>query len=56
MMRARYLSVVALGVVVTLAVSGCHKNVPQVAAAQPAPAPAAATTAPRAGTSATDGR
>ena len=46
MMRARYLSVVALGVVVTLAVSGCHKNVPQVAAAQPAPAPAAAPTPP----------
>ena len=47
MMRARYLSVVAaLGVVVTLTVSGCHKNVPQVAAAQPAPAPAAAPTPP----------
>jgi peptidoglycan-associated lipoprotein len=46
MMRARYLSVVALGVVVILAVSGCHKNVPQVAAAQPAPAPAAAPTPP----------
>jgi peptidoglycan-associated lipoprotein len=46
MMRTRYLSVVALGVVVTLAVSGCHKNVPQVAAAQPAPAPAATPTLP----------
>jgi peptidoglycan-associated lipoprotein len=46
MMRARYLSVVALGVVVTLAVSGCHKNVPQVAAAPPAPAPAAPPTPP----------
>ena len=46
MMRARYLSVVAMGAVVTLAVSGCHKNVPQVAAAQPAPAPAAAPTPP----------
>ena len=47
MMRTRYLSVVAaLGVVVTLTVSGCHKNVPQVAAAQPAPAPAAAPTPP----------
>jgi peptidoglycan-associated lipoprotein len=41
MMRARYLSVVALGVVLTLAVSGCHKNVPQVAAAPPVPPPAA---------------
>jgi peptidoglycan-associated lipoprotein len=41
MMRARYLSVVALGVVLTLAVSGCHKNVPQVAAAPPPPPPAA---------------
>ena len=39
MMRARYLSVVALGVVLTLAVSGCHKNVPQVAAAPPPPPP-----------------
>ena len=46
MMRARYLSVVALGVLMTLTVSGCHKNVPQVAAAQPAPAPAAAPTPP----------
>jgi peptidoglycan-associated lipoprotein len=46
MMRERYLSVAALGVVVTLAASGCHKNVPQVAAAQPAPAPAAAPTPP----------
>jgi len=41
MMRARYLSVVALGVVLTLAVSGGHKNVPQVAAAPPVPPPAA---------------
>ena len=41
MMRARYLSVVALGVVLTLALSGCHKNVPQVAAAPPLPPPAA---------------
>ena len=41
MMRARYLSVVALGVVLTLAASGCHKNVPQVAAAPPVPPPAA---------------
>jgi peptidoglycan-associated lipoprotein len=46
MMRTRYLSVVALGLVVTLAVSGCHKNVPQVAAAQPAPTPAATPTPP----------
>ncbi len=42
MMRARYFSVVALGVVLTLAVSGCHKNVPQVAAAPPPPPPPAA--------------
>jgi len=41
MMRARYFSVVALGVVLTLGVSGCHKNVPQVAAAPPVPPPAA---------------
>jgi peptidoglycan-associated lipoprotein len=41
MMRARSLSVVALGVVLTLAISGCHKNVPQVAAAPPVPPPAA---------------
>src|SRR5438132_2748905 len=41
MIRARYLSVVALGVVLTVAVSGCHKNVPQVAAAPPLPPPAA---------------
>jgi len=46
MMRARYLSVVALGVVLTLAVSGCHKNVPQVAAAPPVPPPAAPPTPP----------
>jgi peptidoglycan-associated lipoprotein len=46
MMRARYLSVVALGVVLTLAVSGCHKNVPQVAAAPPPPPPAAPTRPP----------
>ena len=41
MMRARSLSVVALGVVLTLAISGCHKNVPQVAAAPPPPPPVA---------------
>lgn len=41
MMRARSLSIVALGVMLTLAVSGCHKKVPQVAAAPPAPPPAA---------------
>jgi peptidoglycan-associated lipoprotein len=41
MMRARYFSVVALGVVLTVGVSGCHKNVPQVAAAPPVPPPAA---------------
>jgi peptidoglycan-associated lipoprotein len=46
MMRARYFSVVALGVVLTLAVSGCHKNVPQVAAAPPLPPPAAPTPPP----------
>lgn len=42
MMRARFFSTVALGVVLTLAVSGCHKNVPQVAAAPPPPPPPAA--------------
>jgi peptidoglycan-associated lipoprotein len=41
MMRARYFSAIALGVVLTFAVSGCHKNVPQVAAAPPVPPPAA---------------
>jgi peptidoglycan-associated lipoprotein len=41
MMRARSLSNIALGVVLTLAISGCHKNVPQVAAAPPVPPPAA---------------
>jgi peptidoglycan-associated lipoprotein len=41
MMRARYLSVLAVGVVMTLAVSGCHKNIPQVAAAPPPPPPTA---------------
>jgi peptidoglycan-associated lipoprotein len=46
MMRARSLSVVALVVVLTLAVSGCHKNVPQVAAAPPPPPPAAPTRPP----------
>jgi peptidoglycan-associated lipoprotein len=40
MMRARCLSVVTL-VMLTLAVSGCHKNVPQVAAAPPTPPPTA---------------
>ena len=39
MMRARCLSVVALCVALTLAVSGCHKNVPQQAAATPPPPP-----------------
>jgi|SRR5947207_5810051 len=46
MMRARRLSVVALGVVLTLAVSGCHKKVPQVAAAPPTPPPAVTVTPP----------
>jgi peptidoglycan-associated lipoprotein len=46
MMRVRYFSVVALGVVLTLAVSGCHKNVPQVAAAPPVPPPAAPSAPP----------
>ena len=41
MMRARYLSIVALGVMLTVAASGCHKSVPQVAAAPPVPPPAA---------------
>jgi peptidoglycan-associated lipoprotein len=41
MMRSRYLSVAAMGIVVILAVSGCRKNVPQVAAAPPVPPPAA---------------
>jgi peptidoglycan-associated lipoprotein len=41
MMRVRSLSVVALGVMLSLAVSGCHKTVPQVAAAPPVPPPAA---------------
>jgi peptidoglycan-associated lipoprotein len=41
MMRARSFSIVALVVMLTLAVSGCHKNPPQVAAAPPAPPPAA---------------
>jgi peptidoglycan-associated lipoprotein len=41
MMRSRYLSVAALGIVVILAVSGCRKNIPQVAAAPPVPPPAA---------------
>ena len=41
MMRERSLSVVALGVVLTLAISGCHKPIPQVAAAPPPPPPAA---------------
>jgi peptidoglycan-associated lipoprotein len=39
MMRARCPSVVALCVALTLAVSGCHKNVPQQAAATPPPPP-----------------
>ena len=46
MIRTRYLSVVALGVVLTLAVSGCHKNVPKVAAAPPSAPPPAAPPAP----------
>ena len=46
MMRARYFSAIALGVVLTVAVSGCHKNVPQVAAAPPVPPPAAPPTPP----------
>src|SRR5947209_5231620 len=41
MMRARYLSIVALGVMLTVAAAGCHKGVPQVAAAPPVPPPAA---------------
>jgi peptidoglycan-associated lipoprotein len=41
MMRARSFSVVALVVMLTVAVSGCHKKIPQVAAAPPAPPPAA---------------
>ena len=48
MMRARCLSVVALGFVLTLAVSGCHKNVPQVAAAPPPPPPRPAPAPPAA--------
>jgi peptidoglycan-associated lipoprotein len=41
MMRARSFSDVALVVMLTLAVSGCHKKIPQVAAAPPPPPPAA---------------
>lgn len=41
MMRTRYLSIVALNVILVLAISGCNKNPPQVAAAPPPPPPAA---------------
>ena len=41
MMRTRYLSIVALNVILILAISGCHKTPPQVAAAPPPPPPAA---------------
>jgi len=43
MMRSRYLSTVALGVVLTLTLSGCHKK---VAPAAPPPPPPAAAPAP----------
>jgi peptidoglycan-associated lipoprotein len=41
MMRARSFSVVALVVMLAVAVSGCHKKIPQVTAAPPPPPPAA---------------
>ena len=46
MIRARYLSTIALGVAVSIFAAGCHKKVPPVAAAPPPPPPPAAPAPP----------
>jgi peptidoglycan-associated lipoprotein len=46
MMRARYLSVLALSIAIPLVAVGCHKKVPQVAAAPAPPPPPPAPAAP----------